>query len=91
MAAVTRKDSQMARKDLTEREIEVLRMFGQGRDRLEVAKALDRSPKTIDHHRNALLQKLGLRNTNELALYAVKNGLVELSEIELTGRLNASS
>ncbi len=62
---------------LTRRELEVLRLFGRGLTRLEIAQALHRSPKTIDCHRASLMKKLEVSDRVELARYAIREGLAE--------------
>jgi DNA-binding NarL/FixJ family response regulator len=57
---------------LTERELEVLRLTGQGKDNHQVAKELRISLKTVDTHRAHLREKLGLKNGTELIHYAVR-------------------
>lgn len=51
--------------DLTDRELEVFRYFGQGLTTVEVADAMMLSPKTVETHRVHIKQKLGLKTTNE--------------------------
>ena len=51
--------------DLTDRELEVFRLFGQGLTTAEVADAMMLSPKTVETHRVHIKQKLGLKTTNE--------------------------
>ncbi len=63
--------------ELTSREREVLRYFGLGLSRQEIAKALHRSPKTIDKHRTSLMAKLGIHDRVHLALFAIREGLVD--------------
>jgi len=63
---------------LTAREQQILRMIGKGMSRSEIAKALSRSPKTIDAHRAAIMEKMDIHDRVELALYAVREGLVEV-------------
>ena len=62
---------------LTAREIEILRLIGKGMSRAEIADALHRSPKTIDNHRAAIMEKLGIHRTIELARFAIAEGLAE--------------
>jgi DNA-binding NarL/FixJ family response regulator len=64
--------------DLTKREQEVLALVASGRSNKEVADALFISVKTVDTHKNHILEKLGLRNTAELVKYAIKNQLISL-------------
>ncbi|MFG0326647.1 MAG: response regulator [Phycisphaerales bacterium JB037] len=62
---------------LTPRELEVLRLIGTGRSRVEIARQLSRSPKTIDGHQDRLLKKLGLDSRAELMRFAIREGLAE--------------
>ncbi len=63
--------------DLTEREREVLRLVAQGRSNAEIAQALFISDKTVKTHVSHILGKLGLQDRTQLAIYAIKNGLVD--------------
>ena len=56
---------------LSDREIEVLRMIGDGLTSREIAERLGLSIKTVDTHRENIKVKLKLRNANELIRYAV--------------------
>jgi len=57
---------------LTDRELEVLRLIGQGKDTQQIAADLHISTKTVDTHRAHLREKLGLKNGTELIHYAVR-------------------
>jgi DNA-binding NarL/FixJ family response regulator len=61
---------------LTDREKEVLQLLAEGRTNKEVAALLDLGVSTIETHRSNLMQKLGLHNTAEIVLYAVRKSLV---------------
>jgi len=61
---------------LTDREKEVLQLLAEGRTNKEVAQALDVGVSTIETHRANLMQKLGLHNTAEIVLYAVRKGVI---------------
>lgn len=63
---------------LTARETEILRMIGKGLSRTQIAEAIHRSPKTIDNHRAAIMEKLGIRDRVELARFAIAEGLTEV-------------
>jgi DNA-binding NarL/FixJ family response regulator len=63
---------------LTHRETEILRMIGKGLSRTQIAEAIHRSPKTVDNHRAAIMEKLGIRDRVELARYAIAEGLTEV-------------
>jgi DNA-binding NarL/FixJ family response regulator len=58
---------------LTKRELEVLRLVGEGLTNAEIAKRLFISPKTAEHHVGRIYGKLQLRTRTELAAYAVRN------------------
>lgn len=62
---------------LTGREQEILRLIGRGLSRLEIAKTLSRSPKTVDGHREKLMEKLDIHSTTELVRFAIREGLAE--------------
>ena len=57
---------------LTDRELEVLRLTGQGKDNHQIAQELHISLKTVDTHRSHIREKLGLKNGTELVHYAVR-------------------
>jgi DNA-binding NarL/FixJ family response regulator len=60
---------------LSEREFEVLRLVGAGRNRREIGEELGLSPKTVSTYRDRLLKKLGLRNLSELVRFAIDRGV----------------
>lgn len=62
---------------LTQREVEVIRLVGQGRSNREIAAALVISEKTVKAHVSNILGKLGLDDRTQMAIYAIKNGLVD--------------
>lgn len=61
---------------LTDREKQVLQLLAEGRSNKEVAALLDVGLSTVETHRGNLMQKLGLHNTAEIVLYAVRKGLI---------------
>ena len=61
---------------LTDREKQVLQLLAEGRSNKEVAALLDVVLSTVETHRGNLMQKLGLHNTAEIVLYAVRKGLI---------------
>jgi DNA-binding NarL/FixJ family response regulator len=61
---------------LTDREKEVLQLLAEGRSNKEVATLLDLGLSTVETHRANLMQKLGLHNTAEIVLYAVRKGII---------------
>ncbi|HEY3368995.1 MAG TPA: response regulator transcription factor [Symbiobacteriaceae bacterium] len=65
---------------LTEREIEVLRLVGQGASNRDIAQALFISEKTAKNHLTHIFEKLGVSDRTQAALYAVRSGLVKLEK-----------
>lgn len=61
---------------LTPKERTVLQMVAEGMSTKQVAGRLSLSPKTVEHYRMQLMQKLGLRDVASLTRYAVRCGLV---------------
>lgn len=61
--------------DLTERELEVLRLVAQGESNQQVAEQLSVSINTVKTHMRSLLSKLQLDNRTQIAAYAVQSGL----------------
>jgi DNA-binding NarL/FixJ family response regulator len=61
---------------LSPRELEVVKLIGEGFTSEEIAGQLFISKKTVDRHRANVLEKLGMRNRVELTRYAIRRGLV---------------
>ncbi len=61
---------------LTTRQREVLQMVSEGRTSKEIATRLHISPKTVEFHKQALMNELGLHTTAELTRYALAQGIV---------------
>ena len=62
---------------LTKREKEVLRFIGKGCSTREISGSLCIAHSTVETHRRNLIDKLGVRSSKELVIYAVKNGYAE--------------
>ncbi len=62
--------------NLTERELEILRLVAQGLLNKEIADRLGVSIKTVDNHRTNLMRKLKVHDAVGVTLYAIKAGLV---------------
>lgn len=57
---------------LTDRELEVMRLFGEGWSTDEIAGRLHLSPKTVDVHRGHIKEKLGFKTTPEFTRFAIR-------------------
>ncbi|AIQ54787.1 MULTISPECIES: response regulator [Paenibacillus] len=66
-----------AYKELTEREMEVLKLLAQGKSNQDIADQLIIGIKTVKFHVTNVLAKLGVEDRTQAAIYAYKNGLAE--------------
>jgi two-component system, NarL family, response regulator LiaR len=62
--------------ELSDREIQVLKLIANGKDNAEIARELYISPKTVKNHISNILMKLQIQNRIQAAVYAVRSGLV---------------
>jgi DNA-binding NarL/FixJ family response regulator len=63
--------------ELSSREIEVLKLICNEQTANEISKLIFLSPRTVEGIRTKLLEKIGVKNTAGLVMYAVKNKIVE--------------
>ncbi|HZC30355.1 MAG TPA: response regulator transcription factor [Gaiellaceae bacterium] len=64
------------RAELSDREIEVLKLIANGKDNAVIAGELHISPKTVKNHISNILMKLQIENRIQAAVYAVRSGIV---------------
>jgi DNA-binding NarL/FixJ family response regulator len=62
--------------NLSDRELEVLKLICEGCSNNEIAEKLFISKHTVDGHRRNLISKTGVKNAPNLVLFALKNGLI---------------
>jgi DNA-binding NarL/FixJ family response regulator len=62
---------------LTPRELEVLKLIAEAHTSKEIADLLFISIKTVERHRQNILDKLGMRDRVELTRYAIRRGLIQ--------------
>jgi DNA-binding NarL/FixJ family response regulator len=62
---------------LTPRELEVLKLIAEASTSKQIADQLFISVKTVDRHRQNILEKLGMRDRVELTRYAIRRGLIQ--------------
>ncbi len=65
---------------LSPRELEVVRLVVSGRTNREIAKALSRSPKTVDTQLNSAMRKLGVSSRTALAVSVIEAGIVPVDQ-----------
>lgn len=61
---------------LTPRQREVLQLVAEGKTTKQISVVLNISPKTVEFHRNSLMEELGVRTTAELTRYAITRGII---------------
>ena len=71
------------RAELTPREMEVLQLIAEGKANKQTASHLGIGTKTVEKHREHLMQKLDIHDTAGLTRYAINNGIIE-SSVPLT-------
>ena len=57
---------------LSDRELEILELIGKGHEVRQIAKLLRLSPKTVETHRAHIKDKLDLKNSREVARFALQ-------------------
>ncbi len=63
--------------ELTQRELEVVKLIAEAHTNKQIAQILSVSEKTVESHRGNVLAKLGMRDRVELVRYAIRRGLIE--------------
>ena len=68
---------------LTSREMEVLQLIAEGKANKQTAAELGIGIKTVEKHRQHVMEKLGIHDTAGLTRYAISAGVIE-SSVQLT-------
>lgn len=66
--------------ELTPRQRQVLRMIGDGMTSHRIAEELELSARTVDRHVENMMKRLGIHSRIELVKYAIREGLIEVSD-----------
>jgi DNA-binding NarL/FixJ family response regulator len=69
---------QSANEFLSKRELEILKLTAEGFGNKEISEKLFISIRTVESHKNHILQKLGLKSAVDMVRYAIKNGLINI-------------
>ena len=62
---------------LSKRELEILKLFAEGFPNPQIAEKLFISTRTVESHKNHIMQKLGLKSTVDLVKFAIRNQIIE--------------
>jgi DNA-binding NarL/FixJ family response regulator len=71
-------DSSNKENQLSKRELEVLRLFAEGFSNQEIADKLFISIRTVESHKNHIMQRLELKSSVDLVKFAIRNNMVNL-------------
>jgi DNA-binding CsgD family transcriptional regulator len=63
---------------LTARERQIVKLVAEGNTNKRISKILNICIKTVETHRRTAMRKIGARSSSDIALYAVRNELVQL-------------
>jgi DNA-binding NarL/FixJ family response regulator len=63
---------------LSERQLEILKLWGKSYSNQEIADELFISVRTVESHKNHIMQKLKLKSTVDLVKFSIKNNIIEI-------------
>ncbi len=63
---------------LSSREIEILKMWGESHSNQEIAEHFFISVRTVESHKNHIMQKLNLKSTVDMVKFAIKNNIIDI-------------
>jgi DNA-binding NarL/FixJ family response regulator len=66
-------------KELTERQREIVQLFGEGHPLKQIAAVLNLSEKTVEFHKRHIMKAFNLKSNADLVLFAVKRGLISVN------------
>lgn len=64
--------------ELSDREMDVLKLFGEGYTNKEIADQLFISVRTVETHKNNIMKKINLRTTVDLVKFAIRNNIIKI-------------
>lgn len=65
-------------KELTRREVEVLKMIASGSSNKEIASTLSISERTVKNHVSNIFKKIDVSDRTQAAVFAIKNDIIKL-------------
>jgi DNA-binding NarL/FixJ family response regulator len=74
----TRTRARQFTKELTQRQREIIQLFGEGRAMKEIAGLLDVSEKTVEFHKHHIMVSFNIKSNAHLILFALKQGLISI-------------
>ena len=71
-------DQQADTANLSSRQIEILKLWGESYTNQEIADRFFISVRTVESHKNHIMQKLNLKSTVDMVKFAIKNNIIEI-------------
>ncbi|HBL76716.1 MAG: hypothetical protein A2W90_23600 [Bacteroidetes bacterium GWF2_42_66] len=71
-------DSGSEPSQLSTRQIEILRLWGESYSNQEIADQLFISVRTVESHKNHIMQKLNMKSTVDMVKFAIKNNIIDI-------------
>ena len=75
-SSASHREAELIQSELSDREIQVLKLIANGKDNAMIAAELHISPKTVKNHISNILMKLQIDNRIQAAVFAVRSGIV---------------
>jgi DNA-binding NarL/FixJ family response regulator len=72
------KEQEATINNLSSRQVEILKLWGEGYSNPDIANKLFLSIRTVESHKNHIMQKLNLKTTVDMVKFAIKNNLIEI-------------
>ena len=72
------KQAQAGVEALSTRQIEILRLWGNNKSNREIADELFLSVRTVESHKNHIMQKLNLKTTVDMIKFGIRNNIISL-------------
>lgn len=66
-------------KELTERQRDIVQLFGEGHPVKQIAAVLNLSEKTVEFHKHHIMEAFNLKSNADLVLFALKRGLISVN------------
>lgn len=76
--ASDKKEKEKLQKELSVREMEVLKLFAEGMSNRQIADKLFISVRTVETHKTNIMKKINIKTTVDLVKFAIKNNIIEL-------------
>jgi len=71
-------EKEKIQRSLSDRELEVLKLFAEGKPNKEIADSLFISIRTVETHKTNIMKKINIKTTVDLVKFAIRNNIIEL-------------